>query len=291
MRKGRDFFPFDSFLTLSFSSQLIVFVNHLASSFLPHSRSHLLFGSPPCFDFSPTLPDFMDPPPTGLLAGSTAPPPREAVFNPYRLPVSPPPGNIRPQPHRQPELLWLHWMICLAAWTTEALCAHPMMSQEVPPDQHFETISAPATFTFRHVVLFTNSTFFNVGLREEFLFSNMSYFLRTQPPPLVFIASIPMASFAPWAPQRTILPCAPLPMRHFFHDDNHIAFMTPIHLRNHLQRPPLQLHRHLSPHLHLLAHALAHHHPIPPTYYMILPHLLLPRGQPLPAALLPPLSR
>ena len=82
----------------------------------------------------------MDPPPTGLLAGSTAPPPREAVFNPYRLPVSPPPGNIRPQPHRQPELLWLHWMICLAAWTTEALCAHPMMSQEVPPDQYFETI-------------------------------------------------------------------------------------------------------------------------------------------------------
>ena len=63
----------------------------------------------------------MDPPPTGLLAGSTAPPPREAVFNPYRLPVSPPPGNIRPQPHRQPELLWLHWMVCLAAWTTEAL--------------------------------------------------------------------------------------------------------------------------------------------------------------------------
>ena len=84
----------------------------------------------------------MDPPPTGLLAGSTAPPPREAVFNPDRLPVSPPPGNIRPQPHRQPELLWLHYMICLAAWTTEALCAHPMMSQEVPPDQHFETISA-----------------------------------------------------------------------------------------------------------------------------------------------------
>ena len=33
-------------------------------------------------------------------------------------------------------------MICLAAWTTEALCAHPMMSQEVPPDQYFETISA-----------------------------------------------------------------------------------------------------------------------------------------------------
>ena len=84
----------------------------------------------------------MDPPPTGLLAGSTAPPPREAVFNPYRLPVSPPPGNIRPQPHRQPELLWLHWMTCLAAWTAEALCAHPMMSQEVPPDQYFETISA-----------------------------------------------------------------------------------------------------------------------------------------------------
>ena len=33
-------------------------------------------------------------------------------------------------------------MICLAAWTAEALCAHPMMSQEVPPDQYFETISA-----------------------------------------------------------------------------------------------------------------------------------------------------
>ena len=33
-------------------------------------------------------------------------------------------------------------MVCLAAWTTEALCAHPMMSQEVPPDEHIETISA-----------------------------------------------------------------------------------------------------------------------------------------------------
>ena len=33
-------------------------------------------------------------------------------------------------------------MVCLVAWTAEALCAHPMMSQEVPPDQHFETISA-----------------------------------------------------------------------------------------------------------------------------------------------------
>ena len=111
------------------------------SSLLSHYRS-LLFGSPPWVDLPPTLPDLMDPPPTGLLAGSTAPPPREAVFNPYRLPVSPPPGNIRPQPHRQPELLWLHWMVCLAAWTAEALCAHPMMSQKVPPDQHFETISA-----------------------------------------------------------------------------------------------------------------------------------------------------
>ena len=80
-------------------------------------------------------------------------------------------------------------------------------------------------------------------------------------------------------------------MKHFFHDDNHIVFMTPIHHRNHLQRLPLQLHRHLPPHLHLLAHALAHHHPIPSTYYMILPHLLLPRGQHLPVALLPPLSR
>ena len=98
-----------------------------------------------CFsDFSPTSSFFllfMDPPPTGLLAGSMAPPPREAVFNPYRLPVSPPPGNIRPQPHRQPELLWLHWMVCLAAWTAEALCAHPIMAQEVPPDQHFESRS------------------------------------------------------------------------------------------------------------------------------------------------------
>ena len=95
-----------------------------------------------CLLLFPPVLDLMDPPPTGLLAGSTAPPPRQAVFNPYRLPVSPPPGNIRPQPHRQPELLWLHWMVCLAAWTTEALCAHPMMSQEVPPDEHFQTISA-----------------------------------------------------------------------------------------------------------------------------------------------------
>ena len=36
----------------------------------------------------------MDPPPTGLLAASTAPPPRQAVFNPYDLPVSPPPANL-----------------------------------------------------------------------------------------------------------------------------------------------------------------------------------------------------
>ena len=33
-------------------------------------------------------------------------------------------------------------MICLAAWTTEALCAHPMMAQDVPPDEYFETICA-----------------------------------------------------------------------------------------------------------------------------------------------------
>ena len=77
-----------------------------------------------------------------LLAASTAPPPRQAVFNPYDIPVSPPPGNVRPQPHRQPELLWLQWMICLAAWTTEALCTHPIMSQAVPPDEYFETFSA-----------------------------------------------------------------------------------------------------------------------------------------------------
>ena len=30
----------------------------------------------------------MDPPPTGLLAASTAPPPRHTLFNPYDLPVS-----------------------------------------------------------------------------------------------------------------------------------------------------------------------------------------------------------
>ena len=76
--------------------------NHLGSSLFSHYRSHLLFGSPPWFDLPPAPPDLMNPPPTGLLAGSTAPPPREAVFNPYRLPVSPPPGNIHPQPQRQP---------------------------------------------------------------------------------------------------------------------------------------------------------------------------------------------
>ena len=137
---------------LYFSSYFLIFIlfnchffdsaNHLGSSLFSHYRSHLLLGLPPWSLPPPAPPDLMDPPPTGLLAGSTAPPPREAVFNPYRLPVSPPPGNIRPQPHRQPELLWLHWMVCLAAWTTEALCAHPMMSQEVPPAQYFETVSA-----------------------------------------------------------------------------------------------------------------------------------------------------
>ena len=141
-QKSARFFLCCAFRHVFLPFQFFESANHLGSSLFSHYRSHLLFGSPPWFDLPPALPDLMDPPPTGLLAGSTAPPPREAVFNPYRLPVSPPPGNIRPQPHRQPELLWLHWMVCLAAWTAEALCAHPMMSQEVPPDQHFETISA-----------------------------------------------------------------------------------------------------------------------------------------------------
>ena len=122
------------------------FVHFYSPCPISHYCSRLLFRLPHLFLLPPAPPalDLMDPPPTGLLAGFTAPPPREAVFNPYLLPVSPPPGNVRPQPHRQPELLWLRWMVCLAAWTTEALCAHPMMSQEVqvPPDEHFETISA-----------------------------------------------------------------------------------------------------------------------------------------------------
>ena len=80
--------------------------------------------------------------PPGLLAASTPPPPRQAVFNPYDIPVSPPPGPRRPQPQRQPELLWLHWMTCLAAWVVESLCCHPIVAEAVPPDQYFETISA-----------------------------------------------------------------------------------------------------------------------------------------------------
>ena len=75
-------------------------------------------------------------------------------------------------------------MVCLAAWTAEALCAHPMMSQEVPPDQHFETISA------RNIYIQTRRAvheFYNVGLLEEFLSSNMLYLLRKQPPPSVYI--------------------------------------------------------------------------------------------------------
>ena len=97
---------------LYFSSYFLIFIlfnchffdsaNHLGSSLFSHYRSHVLFGSPPWSLPPPAPPDLMDPPPTGLLAGSTAPPPREAVFNPYRLPVSPPPGNIHPQPQRQP---------------------------------------------------------------------------------------------------------------------------------------------------------------------------------------------
>ena len=92
---------FDIFSFLS-SFQFFESANHLGSSLFSHYRGHLLFGSPPWFEPPPAPPDLMDPPPTGLLAGSTAPPPREAVFNPYRLPVSPPPGNIHPQPQRQP---------------------------------------------------------------------------------------------------------------------------------------------------------------------------------------------
>ena len=130
-------------MILLFSSFRSFFLHFLPFPF-SHYRSRLLLRLPHSSRPPPDLLvlDLMDPPPTGLLAGSSAPPPRQAVFNPYRLPVSPPSGNVRPQPHRQPELLWLYRMVCLVAWTTEALCAHPMMSQEVPPDEHFETISA-----------------------------------------------------------------------------------------------------------------------------------------------------
>ena len=228
----------------------------------------------------------MDPPPTGLLAGSTAPPPREAVFNPYRLPVSPPPGNTRPQPHRQPELLWLHWMVCLAAWTAEALCAHRRkyhLPNTLRP-------SRPGTFISRHVALSTSSTSYNVGLLEESLSSNMLYPHRMQPPPLVYIVLTPTASFGLWALRKTTSPLALLPTKPLWPDDSHIASMTPIHHRNHLRLPPLQLHHHLLLHLHLPAHAHVHHHPILSTFYMILPHPPLPRGQHLPADLLLPHS-
>ena len=133
-----------SFPVLATSFPLFTFTAAVFHSDTSHSSppfvSSRSFSFSSSFSFLLLAP--MDPPPTGLLAASTAPPPRQAVFNPYRLPVSPPPGNVRPQPHRQPELLWLHRMVCLAAWTTEALCAHPMMAQDVPPDEHFETISA-----------------------------------------------------------------------------------------------------------------------------------------------------
>ena len=179
-------------------------------------------------------------------------------------------------------------MVCLAAWTTEALCAHPMMSQEVPPNTLRP--SQPGTFISRHVVLSTSSTFYNVGLLEESPSSNMLYPHRMQPPPLVYIALTPMASFVLWAPRRTTLHLALPPMKPFWPDDSRIASMTPIHHRNHLRLPPLQLHHHPLLHLHLPALARVHHHPILYTSYMTLPHPPLPRGQHLPAALLPPLS-
>ena len=106
----------------------------------PLPLSPLLRSRLRCCSITLLLP-LIDPPPTGLLAASTAPPPRQAVFNPYDIPVSPPPGPARPQPQHQPGLLWLHWMICLAAWITESLCSHPIMAEAVPPDQYFETIS------------------------------------------------------------------------------------------------------------------------------------------------------
>ena len=126
-----------------------------------------------CFsDFSPTSRLFlliMDPPPTGLLAGSIG-------STTTCLPVSPPPGNIRPQPHRQPELLY-HWMVCLAAWTAEALCAHPMMAQEVPPDQHFETISA------RNIYIQTRRAVHEFNIQQRRIARGVSLLQYVVPPP------------------------------------------------------------------------------------------------------------
>ena len=148
--------------------------------------------------------------------------------------------------------------------------------------------SLPATSIFRHVVLSTSSTFYNVGLLEESLSSSMLYLLRTQLPPLGNIVSIPTASFVPWALPKRISPLAPLLMKLLCPDDSRIGTLTPIHRQNHLQLLPLRLHRHQLLHPHLPVRALAHHHPIPYSYYMIPPHPPPPHGRhPLADLLLP----
>lgn len=98
--------------------------------------------------------DIMEFPPPGLLAASTVPPTRQAVFNPYEIPLSPTSGLIRPQPQRQPELLWLHWMVSLSAWIVESLSLpspHPLRStarsvlREHPPGTSTSKCAAQST--------------------------------------------------------------------------------------------------------------------------------------------------
>ena len=227
----------------------------------------------------------MDPPPAGLLAASTAPPPHQAVFNPYDIPVSPPPGNVRPQLHRQPELLWLHRMICLVAWTTEALCAHPIMSQDVPPDEYFETISA------RNIYIQMRRAIHEFNVLQRRIARSISLLQYVVPSPEAsttygqyrvnpngFIRALgtPEENYTLGATADEALLSRRQPRRNF--DSN-----TPP------ESPPTPLHHHLLPHRHL--HALDPAHLPRSTYsHHFRVRLPLHLGLPPLVALRPPLS-
>ena len=238
----------------------------------PHLTQALVFS----LSFRPLF-ALVDPPPTGLLAASTAPPPRQAVFNPNAIPVSPPPGNVRPQPHRQPELLWLHWMICLAAWATEALCAHPIVSQEVPPDEYFETISARNIYIQMRRAIHE----FNILQRRIARGISLLFPLQKLQPPLDNTVSTPTASSVHWVLQKRTTTLALQLMRLYFPVDNRIATSTPTHHLSHRLLRPLQLHHHLLPHRHLHALDLAHL-PRLTSYHHFRVRLPLPLGPPPP---------
>ena len=68
-------------------------------------------------------------------------------------------------------------MICLAAWTTEALCAHPTMAQDVPSDEYFETISA------RNIYIQTRRAIHEFNILQRRIARGISLLQYVVPPP------------------------------------------------------------------------------------------------------------